>query len=139
MAILFKIVGLLLILLFFTAIGFLKAFSLKTQLNNLRQIKKGFFELKERLRLHSGNKSQLLTLCFGEAPNLLKGEDLSLWNEFSQNFGLSDTETELKRCESYISLFENKILNAEKGFEEQQKLYKCLGFLCGIFVCIFLL
>ena len=136
---LFKILGLLLILIVSTAVGFLKAFSLKERLNNLIEIKKGLFLLKERLRLHSGNKERLLHQCIGKTDNCLKGDDLALWNEFLLSFGLGDTETEFKRCESYITLFEIKISDAEKAFNEQQKLYKCLGFLCGVFICIFLL
>ena len=138
MAVLFKTLGLLMILIVCTALGFLKALSLKTRLSGLNEIKNGLFLLKERLRLHCGNKKQLLNLCFNKNTDYLKGDDLALWNDFLNGFGMNDTKTEFNRCESYITLFDNKIKDAEKTFNEQQKLYKCLGFLCGVFICIFL-
>ncbi len=139
---LFKAIGLILILTVCTSVGFLKAFSLKTRVERLCDIKKGLLTLKEHLRLHSGNKRQLLTICFDAPPesfNDLKSEDIALWNEFLREFGMTDTQSEIRRCESYIFLFEDRLNDAKKSLLEQQKLYKSLGFLCGIFICIFLI
>lgn len=142
MTTLFKIIGLVLILSVCTAVGFLKALSLKLRVTRLQEIKSGLFTLKEKLRLRSGDKSRLLNECFLSPPESfteLKHSDLLLWKEFLKDFGMSDTAAEYQRCESYIALFDAKITDAQKSFDEQQKLYKSLGFLGGLFVCIFLL
>lgn len=142
MTTLFKIIGLVLILSVCTAVGFLKALSLKARVVRLREIKSGLFTLKEKLRLHGGDKSRLLNDCFLSPPESfteLDNTDLLLWKEFLKDFGMSDTAAEYQRCESYITLFDAKITDAQKSFDEQQKLYKSLGFLGGLFVCIFLL
>ena len=142
MTTLFKVIGLILILSVCTAVGFLKAHSLKLRVTRLREIKSGLFTLKEKLRLHGGDKSRLLNDCFNSPPEgfgELENTDLSLWKEFLKDFGMSDTAAEYQRCESYIALFDAKITDAQKSFDEQKKLYKSLGFLGGLFLCIFLL
>ena len=69
-------------------------------------------------------------------PNL-SNDDKALLNEFLKSFGKGDTKAEIERCEAYISLFEAKTNDAKDEFDEQQRLYKTLGFLGGIFICIF--
>ncbi len=137
---LFKIIGLILILTVCTAAGFLKALSLKTRLDTLCEVKQGLLMLKEKLRLRSGDKAQLINECFSTNPqNTLsnKSGDLKLWCEFYNGFGLGDTENEYKRCSAYISLFDNKINDAQTELLKGQRLYKSLGFLSGLFICIF--
>ena len=63
---LFKFIGLISLLLCCTALGFLKANSLKLRLDALQKIKGGLLTLKERLRLHSGDKNRLIGGCFGD-------------------------------------------------------------------------
>lgn len=132
----FKILGLLSILLVCTAAGFMKAFSLKGRYDNLVTVKNGILKLRERIRLHSGNKSCLLTQCF-PASITLNGDDKKLFDEFIENFGKGDTREEIERSGAYASLFETKIKEAKKEADEQQRLYKTLGFLSGLFLCIF--
>lgn len=142
MRMLFKTVGLLFILAVCTAAGFIKAFSLKSRLDSLNEIKSGLLKLKERLRLHGGDKKRLLGSCFSSPPenfNDLTGEDKALWNEFWGDFGTGDTKQEYDRCTAFIALFDNIISKAMREYQEQQKLYKSLGFLSGIFICIFFL
>ncbi len=139
---LFKIIGLGFLLLCCTAFGFLKANSLKCRLDSLQKIKNGFSTLKERLRLHSGDKNRLISSCFGDTDKLLKNltdEDKKLWDEFLSQFGTSDTKSEYERCLAFITLFDNKITNLSCEIGEQQRLYKSLGFFSGVFLCIFFL
>lgn len=131
-----KIFGLFSILLVCTAAGFMKAFSLKSRYENLVTVKNGILKLKERIRLHSGNKLWLLTQCF-PASITLNGDDKKLFDEFTENFGKGDTREEIERSGAYASLFETKIKEAKKEADEQQRLYKTLGFLSGLFLCIF--
>ena len=139
---LFKIIGLGFLLLCCTAFGFLKANSLKCRLDSLQKIKNGLLTLKERLRLHSGDKSKLINGCFGDINKLLKNlsnDDKKLWNEFLTQFGASDTKSEYERCLAFITLFGNKITDLSCEIGEQQRLYKSLGFFSGVFLCIFFL
>ena len=139
---LFKIIGLSFLLLCCTAFGFLKANTLKCRLEALKIIKNGFLTLKERLRLHGGDKNRLITDCFGNVNKLLQSltdEDKKLWYEFISQFGSGDTQSEYDRCLAFIGLFDNKIIDLLRETAEQQKLYKSLGFFAGLFLCIFFL
>lgn len=142
MRLLFKIAGLIIILTTCTAIGFLKAISLKKRCKRLTEIINGFLKLKEKLRLRAGDKKRLLCECFGNQHNLtegLKKEDITLFNDFLNTFGSGDTHSELQRCEAFIGLFDIKIDEATAELNSQAQLYKGLGFLCGVFICIFFL
>ncbi|MBO5210661.1 MAG: stage III sporulation protein AB [Clostridia bacterium] len=137
---LFKFLGLSFLLLCCTAFGFFKANTLKSRLDALEKIKNGLLTLKERLRLHSGDKNRLISGCFPNIDKLLQSlppEDKKLWNEFFAHFGCSDTKSEYERCASFITLFDNKINTLSREIGEQQKLYKSLGFFSGVFLCIF--
>ena len=137
---LFKIIGLGLLLLCCTALGFLKANALKYRLEALQKIKNGFLSLKELIRLHNGDKTQLINKCFPDVKQLMKyldNQDQKLWNEFLSVFGSGDTKNEYERCLAFISLFDSKISNLSKETAVQQKLYKSLGFFSGLFLCIF--
>ncbi len=140
MRLLFKILGLAIIMTVCTAAGFLKAVSLKKRYDRLIEIKNGLSVLKEKLRLRSGDKSRLLRECFSEsikATDNLKADDVALWQSFLKSFGNGDTNSELQRCDSYIGLLDIRINDAKNEFDNQSRLYKSLGFLCGIFICIF--
>ena len=139
---LFKIIGLGFLVLCCTAFGFLKANTLKNRLDSLKKIKNGLLTLKERLRLHSGDKNKLISGCFPNIDKLLQNlppDDIKLWDEFLAQFGLSDTKSDYERCLAFITLFDNKINTLSSEIGEQQKLYKSLGFFSGVFLCIFFL
>ena len=136
-----KVLGLIFIMVVCTAFGFLKALALKSRVDSLQQIKNGILKLKEQLRLHKGNKQQLLKNCFPVLQNLLglSHSDKTLWNDFVTNFGKGDTKQEFERCNAFIALYDNALLQAQNEYEKQQKLYKALGVLSGLFICIFFL
>ena len=142
MRLLFKFIGLFFILSVCTTAGFIKALTLKNRLDSLNMIKSGLLKLKEQLRLKSGNKNRLLKNCFSVFPDDLSDltkDDKTLWSDFLADFGKGDTKQEYDRCTVFITLFGNEITKAEAVYNEQQKLYKSLGFLSGVFVCIFFL
>ena len=137
---LFKIIGLSFLLLCCTALGLLKSNTLKSRIEALQSIKNGLLTLKERLRLHNGDKNRLLCGCFPNIDKLLlclNDDDKKLWYEFTSHFGSSDTQSEYERCIAFIGLFENKITALSRNAPEQQRLYKSLGFFVGLFLCIF--
>ena len=140
MRMLFKIAGLITILLTCTAIGFLKSLALKGRFESLLYIKNSLLKLKEKLRLHSGDKSKLLNDCFTVPPQTiphLDNDDKALLNDFLHGLGKGDTTQEIERCVAFLNLFETKTNDAKADFNNRQKLYKTLGFLGGIFLCIF--
>ena len=69
----------------------------------------------------------------------LNEEDSALLNEFLKGLGMSDSQSEYNRAIGYSSLFENKFKEAQKDSKSLCKLYKSLGVLSGIFICIFFL
>ncbi len=142
MTLLFKISGFILIIFTTFSIGFLKSNGLGSRYKKLESIQKGISELKERIRLGSGEIDRLLTSSFREYPinySYLEKGDIEILNDFFSNVGLSDTKAEYERCEIYINLLKNKIEEANTKYRETARLYKSIGLLSGIFICIFLL
>lgn len=142
MTLLFKIIGFALIIATTTAIGFLKANELNMRYKKLLNIKKGICQLKEHIRLHSGEIDRLILQCFDEFPiNVahLEKSDIEITDDFFKNIGMTDTKSEYERCELYINLLNNKIEDARIRHHELNRLYKSIGIMSGISVCIFLL
>lgn len=108
-------------------------------------------DLKERIRLSSGEIGRLIRLsfdggtvdCSGGVFKMnspwLENSDISLLDDFFRDLGMSDAESECERTELYMSLLNKKCSEAEKRCGELCKLYNTLGILCGIFICIFFL
>ena len=142
MTLLFKISGFILIIFTTFSIGFLKSSELGSRYKKLESIQKGIGELKERIRMGGGEIDRLLNSSFHEYPidySCLEKGDIEILNDFFSNVGLSDTKAEYERCEVYINLLKNKIEEANAKYHETARLYKSIGLLSGIFICIFLL
>lgn len=142
MKLLFKVSGFLLVVLVSSAIGFLKSNTLNLRYKKLCKIHSSIADLKERIRLHGGEIDRLINLSFESYPinyTALEKEDIILIEDFFKNIGMSDTKAEYERCELYMSLIDTKIGLAQKNYMELGKLYKNIGFLGGIFICIFFL
>ncbi len=142
MTLLFKIFGFFLIIFTTSALGFLKSNQLNLRFKKLQDIQKGICTLKERIRMGGGEIERLLRLSFTEYPinytHLEKG-DIEILEEFFKTAGMSDTKAEYERCELYINLLKSKSEEANKNYRETGRLYRNIGFLSGIFICIFLL
>lgn len=139
---LFKILGFLMIIFTTAAIGFSKSAELFWRHKKLCSIRKGITVLKERIRLCAGETDRLIEQSFETFPldySYLEKEDTEIVDEFFKTLGMSDTTAECERCELYITLLEERIKEAEKRYREQGKLYRSIGIMSGIFVCIFFL
>lgn len=139
---LFKISGLLLIIFTCYTIGFLKSNELKLRTQRLYGFQKGICELKERIRANTGEIDALIRTSFSEYPinySHLEKEDVLILEDFFKNIGMSDTKAEYERCELYINLLKTKTEEANAKYRELSRLYKNLGLMSGIFICIFLL
>ncbi len=139
---LFKISGFSLIVFACYTVGFLKSNELKLRTQKLHSFQKGICELKERIRVNTGEIDSLLRASFDEYPinySHLEKEDTVILEDFFKNIGMSDTKTEYERCELYINLLKTKTEEANAKYQELSKLYKNLGLMSGIFICILLL
>ena len=142
MTLLFKILGFVLIIFTTSAVGFLKASELNLRYKKLCGFSKSISALKEHIRLHSGDSERLLKLCFEEYPPnyaSLNKDDLEIMNEFFKGFGLCDTLAEYDRCKLYVNLINQKANEAKQKSIELNRLYKNIGVLSGVLICIFFL
>lgn len=147
---LFKLCGLLMIFSAAALSGFIKSMQLKQRHKKLHRINRALSDLKERIRLNSGEIGRLVSLCFGSLAtekngsftvneSALEKDDITIINEFFRDLGMSDTAAECERTELYILLISKKCTEAEKKCRELCRLYNSIGILGGIFICIFFL
>lgn len=141
MRLLFKISGFILIILTTTAIGFLKSNTLNIRYKKLCNLKGAISDLKQRIRMGCGEIDKLVSISFKDLTDYygLEKNDIKLIETFFKEIGMLDTESECERCDLYISLLDTQIINAQKSCQELGKLYKSIGFMSGLFFCIFFL
>ena len=151
MAWLFKVLGLITIFCACALTGFLKSFALKKRHKKLFGVYRSMSDLRERIRMGTGEIGRLVSLCFGEDTvrlsdgkavintMYLEKADSEVLEEFFRDLGMSDSESECERIGLYMSITEKKCGEAEKKCVELCRLYSSLGILCGIFICIFFL
>jgi stage III sporulation protein AB len=139
---LFKITGFVFIILTTSAFGFSASAKLNSRHKKLCRLIKEISVLKEYIRLHGGETETLFKKCFSEYPinyAYLNKEDIEMLNDFLNSLGFADSKTEYERCELYIGLLNNRADEAQKQYLELNRLYKNIGVLSGILICIFFL
>lgn len=151
MQILFKITGLLLVLSVSSAVGFMRAAALKTREKRLFELYLCMCDLKERIRLENSELKDVLIKSFGDrvsetenggfiiSVNGILKKDEALINGYLTSAGMSDPDAEYERAELYASLVKNLHSAAKADSAQLCKLYKTLGFMAGLFICIFLI
>ncbi len=141
MTLLFKIIGFALIITTTSLLGLIKANNLNLRCKKLKNIKASMLDLKQRIRLSHLEIDKLIELSFKGTPDYsnLEKNDCQIIKEFFQDIGMSDCDGECERCKLYINLLDRQINEAEKSYYELNKLYKYIGFLSGVFICIFFL
>lgn len=151
MAWLFKLAGLITIFSVCTLGGFFKSMSLKKRHSRLCGFYRSMSDLRERIRMGSGEIERLVALSFEDGSVFLSDgktqidrayierEDAALLEEFFRDLGMSDSQSECERIGLYMALVKKKCEEAEQKCGELCRLYNALGILCGIFICIFLL
>ena len=149
--ILFKIIGMGLIILVGICIGFLKSLHLKKRAEKLCGICRSMHQLAELMHMGSCELERAVGLCFNSNDvyiesgrpflnkNYLEAQDISLLNEFFLNLGMNDADAEYRRIHSFHKLILKQYETADAKSCEMSKLYKTLGFLCSLLVCIFLI
>lgn len=151
MAWLFKLSGLLIVFTAAALTGFLKSLQLKKRYRKLCGIYRSLSDLRERVRLGTGEIERIVAQSFEDGtafytnrgiqinPDFLEKEDAALLEEYFSDIGMSDAESECERTGLYMNLLKKKCDEAEKKCGELCRLYNALGILCGIFICIFFL
>jgi len=145
-----KILGLLLILVSSTILGYYKGYILRRRAEKLKVICLSLEKFSQLVKSGAGELSPLLSMSFSKniltfsdsSPvineNFLEKEDIKLFGDFLSKAGLSDCESEVKRIAVYKTIFESNCQKAKRKSDELCKLYNSLGFLIGIFICILL-
>lgn len=146
---LFKAVGLCLVFSASASAGFLKAYKLTVRVKRLDFFYRGISDIRERIRVGTGETERLLNICFGNAVTFggsvginaagLEKEDAEIITEFFENIGMSNSEAEYERAGVYMELVRNQREKAEKRRAELSRLYRSLGISVGAFLCIFFL
>ena len=151
MAWLFKASGLIAVFSASSLAGLLKSFTLKKRHRKLLEIYRSMSDLRERIRMGTGDIERLIYLSFSDDTvsisagkavintMCLEKDDTSFLEEFFLNIGMSDSESEYERIGLYMTIAEKKCNEAENKCGELCRLYSSLGILCGIFICIFFL
>ena len=145
-----KGIGIMLVMSVSVIMGFY--FSSQTIIKNekTRLIYRGINSLAERLRISSMKSKKLLKISFSEEvlywkneeyfidKSNLSSEDISLFEEFLKGFGKGDTKSEYLRALGYAKLFENRYKELKEKSGPLCSLYRKLGVLTGLFICVFL-
>ena len=146
-----KVLGLFTIFGVSSIWGFLKSSFLKKRADKLIDFLKGLDFLSERIRIGACEIEELLKISFKEDlivykesgfsidADYLKNEDISLISEFLSEIGMGDINSECERIKSYKTIIELQYSTAQNDCLNLCKLYKTLGVLIGVFICIFLL
>ncbi len=141
MRLMFKILGFLIIITVCASIGFLKSGELKLRYKKLCLLCEGVLSLKERIRLSGGELKRLLCECFSyplDYSELYKS-DCEIIDSLFAEISLLDREGACKRCDLALELLKQKQAEAKERYLQLGKLYKSIGALSGIFICILFL
>lgn len=71
--------------------------------------------------------------------NALNQKDLALLRDFARGLGDSDTPSQLKYMNYYLTLLESRLNDAESDIRQKAKLYRILGFSAGVTLSLFLI
>ena len=141
MKLIFKLLGLLLIIFVSAAIGFIKSSQLHLRCKKLNMFKKSILEFKERLRLSYGELDRIKGKCFKTPIDYsgLYSSDCEIIESMFREIASLDRESAYNRCLLAAELLNKQIDDAESQYKELGKLYKSIGVLGGIFICILFL
>ena len=103
--------------------------------------KKSILEFKERLRLSYGELDRIKGKCFKTPIDYsgLYSSDCEIIESMFREIASLDRESAYNRCLLAAELLNKQIDDAESQYKELGKLYKSIGVLGGIFICILFL
>jgi len=148
---LFKICGMVLLLVVCSMAGFLKSYNVKKRAEKLCVIARSLSDLADRLSLSEEEIIPLLKQSFPKGLLIfeqnsfspdnthLNSEDISLLEELFSRLGLQDSGSEYRRICGYAKIIKERGDTAREENVGLCRLYKSCGFLSGLFLCIFFL
>lgn len=146
----FKLIGIITVILSSAAFGFYKGAALKFRQKRLLDI--CLFIEAASVRIRTGENMKSIILSAGDkagfhidgyrifvAADNLKTTDIKLAEDFIKGLGMGDTEAELKRCEVFRDLFAAEFKKADTELKEKGTLYGKLGVFAGLLIGIVLI
>lgn len=139
-----KILGCILVILCCGATGMNLASRLKKRVKTLIETEFAIERIAVYIRMSNFDIDAILSTCLPEGMEFdgkgllidnslcLSEEDRELITAFLTDLGMSDSETELKRCASYKDLIISGRKKAEQDVEERYRLFTVCGWLTGV-------
>ncbi len=145
-----KTLGLILVATTLTGAGFLGAQRVKDRYERLKNICIFIREATDRIRMgkelfeivdNCGQKAGIYTEnhILKIDSKGLNTEDAELFENFVSQLGMGDTESQLKRCETYLFLMRKNENSAYDEAKTKTSLYGKLGFFAGLTAAIILI
>lgn len=146
---LFKFLGLTVIFCVCGVGGILKAERLRCRAERLNEFIKALSRLAELIRIGNHEIFELCSLCFEEGllnsengkivplGECLEKGDCQIIEEFFGGFGIADTVAEQNRTELYINMLKREYSTAVELYKTNGGLYRSVGFMGGLILCIF--
>lgn len=137
-----KFLGLLSLVISATAMGFYKSYLLGLRKRKLLDICNGLDKLARLIVSSVKDLDILLKECFkgGEIDTFgLLNSDKEILENLIFTIGISNRKREYDNVILCKKLLEKQYADAKEEYESLSKLYRSLGFLGGVFVCIFLI
>ena len=148
----FKIVGILFVLIASFLFGYLKSLSFKKRLSELKKILAGTLRLKEYVSNCPAEIESIYKSCYGQCDdielkngkiyikqNALLKEDCVLLNEFFISLGSLDLNSECARINLYSELIKKQIACAESQAKEGAKIWQTCSICVGIGIAILII
>ena len=144
-----KAIGIIAVITVSTLIGFKLSENLRVRYKKLTDFTLLIGDISDRIRtgtafneLIQNEKAKEIVELNG-LKAIVKGEGLTskdkvVLEDFFMSLGLGDTESEIKKCETYLSLVKKQRAEAEEQVKAKAGLYSKLGFFAGLFVAVIL-
>lgn len=137
----FKIFGLLSVLISSTALGFYKSYTLNLRCRKLSEFCVSLEKLSHFITSSFKDLELLLRESFGGEIDTsgISKEDKEILEKLFSEIGISDRQRDCNNVLMHKNLLEKQLETAEDDCKRLSKLYNSLGFLGGLSLCIFLI
>ena len=137
----FKIFGLLSVLISSTALGFYKSYTLNLRCRKLSEFCVSLEKLSHFITSSFKDLDFLLRESFGGEIDTsgISKEDKEILEKLFSEIGISDRQRDCNNVLMHKNLLEKQLETAEDDCKRLSKLYNSLGFLGGLSLCIFLI
>ena len=137
----FKIFGLLSVLLSSTSLGFYKSYTLNLRCRKLSEFCVSLEKLSHFITSSFKDLDVLLRESFGGEIDTsgISKEDKEILEKLFSEIGISDRQRDCNNVLMYKNLLEKQLETAEDDCKRLSRLYNSLGFLGGLSLCIFLI